>query len=154
MKFKVIIFDFAGTLFHSISQLAPGAEELLQFAKDSGLKIAGITSGNYDDTIIGHLGLDKYMDEIQVVADTGGKTPTVFDEMITKFGAKPEEAISVGDLASKEIRAMNMIGGTTIWIQGANPAVLSSNPDEIPDHSVKDLSEAKQVLEQLLKEEE
>lgn len=151
MKYKAIILDLQGTLFDSISQLLPGAEELLAFAKGKGLKLGVITNGSYSDTIIKHLKLDQYLDEIKVVSMS--KTPDEFEDLIKSFGAKPEESIAIGDLVGQEIRCMNLLGGTTIWIHRGHPGVPSVNEYEHPDYAVADLVEAKGVLENLLAEE-
>lgn len=151
MKYKAIIFDLQGTLFDSISQLLPGVEELLTYAKSQGLKLGAITSGSYGETVLAHLKLDTLLDEIKVVSMS--KAPDNFEEMLNGFSVKPEEAIAIGDLVGQEIRCMNLLGGKTIWIHKGTPGQPSVNKDEHPDYQVKNLAEAKAVLEELLKEE-
>jgi len=153
MTIKAIIFDFNGTLFHTISQLAPGAEELFTFCKTNNIRMAAITAGVYDQTVIKHLGLDKAMEKIEIVAENG-KTPNAFQQMLDNLGISPSETIAIGDLRGKEIRCMNMIGGTTIWLHGGHPGSPSLNPDENPDYSVTNLKEAQEVLKELLTQEE
>lgn len=152
MTIKAIIFDFNGTLFHSISQLAPGAENLFAFCKEHSIRMAAITAGVYEETVIHHLGLDEAMEKIQVVQD-GGKTPMAFQQLLDEMGVAPEQAIAIGDMKGKEIRCMNMIGGKTIWIHGGHLGSPSVNPDENPTYSVENLKEAQEVLEQLIAQE-
>ncbi len=152
MIIKAIIFDFNGTLFHTISQLAPGAEELFAFCKEKNIRMAAITAGVYDQTVIHHLGLDTAMEKIEIVQENG-KTPDAFRKMIEELGLDIGEVIAIGDLKGKEIRCMNMIGGKTIWIHNGRPGSPSLNPDEHPDFSVTNLKEAQAVLVDLLKEE-
>lgn len=150
---KAIIFDLQGTLFSSISQLAPGAKELFEFAKSNSIKMAGVTSGTYDETILKHLGLPEYLQEIKMVSGTG-KTVDVFDAMLSTLGVSATEAIGIGDSRAQEIRCMNMLGGTTIWLHGGRPASPSVNPDENADHQVKGLVEALAVVKQLVESQE
>jgi FMN phosphatase YigB (HAD superfamily) len=152
MKIRAIIFDFNGTLFHTISQLAPGAEELFTFCRENNIRMAAITEGVYDQNIIHHLGLDTAMEKIEIVQENG-KTPDAFRKMIEELGLDISEVIAIGDLRGKEIRCMNMIGGTTIWLHNGHPGSPALNPDENPDFAVTNLKEAQSVLQDLLNQE-
>jgi FMN phosphatase YigB (HAD superfamily) len=148
---KAIIFDFQGTLFDSISALNTGAKELMDFAKANGLKMAGITSGSYEDTILNHLGLKDAMEEIKIVSMS--KTPDDFEEVMKSLGTTAEETLVVGDQLSQEIRCGNMLGSTTIFLHKGRAVADSVNVHEHPDHSVKDLKESQAIIEKILVEE-
>lgn len=149
---KAIIFDFQGTLFNSPSQLNPGAKELMEFAKSSGIKMAGITSGSYADAILAHLGLNDFLDVIKTVSMS--KSPDDFEDVLEQLGVKAEETVAIGDQVSQEVRCINLLGGTSILVHGGREPSASVNVHEHPDHSVKGLQEAMEVIQQLLKEEE
>lgn len=150
MKYRLVIFDFAGTLFFDPSVLIEGAEELLEFVQQRGLKMAAVTAGTYDTSQINALGLDKYIDPIRIVGWNESKSPKLYQEVIDHFGLKSNEVVGVGDLLHREISSLNQLGATTIWVRNFwNSARVPDNPNQEPNFIANDLHEVKEIIEEL-----
>ena len=80
-----------------------------------------------------------------------GKTPELYQKVVERLGVKPEEVIGVGDLLHREIKALNILGSKTIWIQNKwSRKVSEFKESEKPDYIVSDLFQTKEIIKELV----
>ena len=139
---QAVIFDLYGTLFTLPEGLKDGALVLLEFCKGKGLKMAAVTSGNYDQAFLDQLGLSKYLNPVRCLSLFEKKEPKIFKEVLDELGVTPQQAVGVGDLLEKEIKSMHALGMTTIWLTSTSEA---DKPDEA-DYLVHDLQAVQMII--------
>ncbi len=129
----------------------PGAEELMQFLKEKGIKVA-LASGTRKATVLSHLkklNCEDYFDAI-VGGDeikNGKPAPDIFLKAAALIGAKPEECIVFEDSANGIRSAVNA-GMKCIGIPD-----VAKFTEEIKDllfAELNNLSEATEVLNKYL----
>ena len=88
-------------IFEEAIEPFPGMVELIKELKSRGYKVAVTTSRMYNSTMVGlrKFGLDEVLDVIVTAEDTTKHKPDPEPALITleKLGAKPEEALLIGD---------------------------------------------------------
>ena len=88
-------------IFEEMIEPFPGMVDLVKGLKDKGYKVAITTSRMYSSTMVGlrKFGLDEVFDVIVTANDTTKHKPDPEPVLITleKLGAKPEEALMIGD---------------------------------------------------------
>lgn len=88
-------------IFEEMIEPFPGMVDLIKGLKAKGYKVAITTSRMYNSTMVGlrKFGLDEVFDAIVTSNDTTKHKPDPEPVLITldKLGAKPEEALMIGD---------------------------------------------------------
>ncbi len=97
----------------------PGAVAMLKRLKEQGIKTAICTDMTAD---VQHLkliklGLKPYIDALVASEENGMEKPhgRMFQLALDKLGAKPEEAIMVGDSLPKDVQGGRSIGMAAMW---------------------------------------
>ncbi len=130
------------------------AEDVLKLLKDEGKLIGVITDGNatVQEAKVRLLGLFDIIDAL-VLPDAlvvNGEThltkpnPVVYEECLKKLGAKPEEAVYIGDNPAKDFWGAKKIGMKTIQIvreEGLFMRKEAPSEEYEADESVRDLRE-------------
>jgi len=114
------------TARYSTSQAHWHAEEdaipTLQALRDAGLRLGLISNAGYDEdiqTLIDKAGLRPYFEFIISSAAFGLRKPhpRIFELALEALGARPEQAVMVGDILETDILGANQMGIRSIWIK-------------------------------------
>ena len=109
----------------------PGAEELLRFLRDKGIKVSTTTATNAERTtrFLGMVGLLKYFDEICCAEHVkeGKPAPDLYAFACDKLGFPPSECIAVED-APNGIKSAVSAGCRCIFV----PDQTENEPDVEP----------------------
>jgi putative hydrolase of the HAD superfamily len=73
----------------------------------------------------------------------GKPNPAVFEHLLSQLGAKPEEAVMVGNSLERDIAGARAAGITSIWIRLPGEKDSSSI---VPDHTITDLRELRKLM--------
>ena len=97
----------------------PGAVAMLERLKSQGIKTAICTDMTADvqHLKLTKLGLKPYIDALVASEENGMEKPhgRMFQLALDKLGAKPEEAIMVGDSLPKDVQGGRSIGMAAMW---------------------------------------
>ncbi len=97
----------------------PGALAMLKRLKEQGIKTAICTDMTADvqHLKLTKLGLKPYIDALVASEENGMEKPhgRMFQLALDKLGAKPEEAIMVGDSLPKDVQGGHSIGMAAMW---------------------------------------
>lgn len=96
---------------------------------------------------IKRLGLNKYFILIKIIS--GNKSENDFRDCINKMNLKASEITVIGDRVEGEIRLGNIFGMTTVWFKkGIFSKRKPMNDEETPDHTIVDLNEIINLVQQ------
>jgi putative hydrolase of the HAD superfamily len=89
--------------------------------------------------------LVPYFDHIVISGDFGKGKPdvSIFQHALELLGAKPGEAVMVGDKLTTDIKGGNAAGLHTVWI---NRVDRPKDPAIVPEFEIKHLSELHAIL--------
>lgn len=92
--------------------------------------------------------LVPYFDHIVISGDFGKGKPdvSIFQHALELLGAKPGEAVMVGDKLTTDIKGGNAAGLHTVWI---NRVDRPKDPAIVPEFEIKHLSELHAILSKL-----
>ncbi|WP_368502643.1 HAD family hydrolase (plasmid) [Alkalihalophilus sp. As8PL] len=135
--------------FHMFVKPFKGSLELLQYLKQSQLKLGIVTNGGTEiqSKKIQQLNLHEYVDVILISEQENCEKPEpkIFNKALYLLDCEPEESYFVGDNIINDILGAKNVGMHTIFIE--NKHSFNKNDMEIyPDYSVKSLEELTDVL--------
>ena len=101
------------------------------------------------------LELDAYFDEVFISDYLGVKKPhpKIFKKALRKMGAKPEEALMVGDRLYSDIYGAKEVGMGTIWFKYGKYANRELEYLDYADFTVRSLEEVVEIVRGLNSEE-
>lgn len=128
----------------------PAATDVLNALATAGLRVAlisntGFTSGDIYRKWFADLGwsdsfeVTTFSNEAAVAKPTG----SIFTDTLDEMGARPADALHVGDNLYSDIAGAHRVGMSTAWISGYD----SRDPEVEPDYVLKDLSDLPAVVE-------
>jgi len=116
------LIPFWTAVYPECAMPMPGLRKTLDAIKAMGLPIGAITNGWGDVQYkkIGMLGVRSYMKSITCAEQAGARKPDVriFRKALASLGAKPEEAVHIGDNPDADIAGATGAGMTAIWLSG------------------------------------
>lgn len=115
------------------------------------VKLLLLTNGSPDlqqEKLDGVPELIPYFDHIVISGDFGKGKPdvSIFQHALELLGAKPGEAVMVGDKLTTDIKGGNAAGLHTVWI---NRVDRPKDPAIVPEYEIKHLSELHAILSTL-----
>ena len=115
------------------------------------VKLLLLTNGSPDlqqEKLDGVPELIPYFDHIVISGDFGKGKPdvSIFQHALELLGAKPGEAVMVGDKLTTDIKGGNAAGLHTVWI---NRVDRPKDPAIVPEFEIKHLSELHAILSKL-----
>ncbi len=151
MKYKLVIFDWEGTLGDSLGQtMIPGAEGCLTHLQQSGITLAIAT--NKRDTSLQRDLIFFGLTDVFQVARSANRTapkpdPQMLLEILQETGVDPESALMIGDSESDMAMAHTLgIKAIGIDLSGQYGALLRTAG---ACHVVRDYEALMQYLKQL-----
>ena len=141
---NVIIFDFNRTLFEpKAGQLMPGAEAVLQDARDKGYVLVLLAAAKPSrDKVLAGLGIGDYFVETHLVE---AKQLHMLHGIARRHKANLAQSFVVGDRALGEVQLGHKAGWRTIWLQAGKLA--SELPDDYsPDYTIISLSQVTSII--------
>lgn len=130
------------------------AAPTLQTLRERGCRL-GIVSNAADDedvqTLVNQANLRGYFDFILTSAKAGYRKPRpeIFQQALAHWGARPEQAVMVGDIVSADVVGAANVGMASVWIRRRNNS--AENQEWIkrypPGAVIDALSELPGVLE-------
>lgn len=127
----------------------PGLNEMLAHLRGKGLKLGIVTNGYtaFQDGNIRALGLHSYFDDIVISEREGLRKPDplIFDLALRRLGARPEEALMVGDHAENDVQAARQAGLGTVWKEHDD-----GEPPADADWTIRHLCELVPIVDRLL----
>jgi HAD superfamily hydrolase (TIGR01549 family) len=135
-------------------RVEPDAIPCLEALRARGCRL-GIVSNAADDadvqTLVDNAQLRPYFDFILTSAVAGVRKPNprIFQDALAQWGAKPEQAVMVGDTVAADIAGANGVGIASIWIprRQDTPDNHSAARQHCPDATVSALSQIPELLE-------
>lgn len=130
-------------------EFLPGADRLLRAA--AAYRTCLVSNGKSEEQWgkIRLLGLERRFDHVLVSQEVGSAKPHpgIFQRALDLVGAKPQQAVMIGDSLQADIAGAEALGIGTIWINphGWSAAGASAQPDAI----VGGPAEAAELLEKL-----
>jgi len=103
------------------AEALPGAEEVLAAARARGARTALVSNWDHaraGPAMLEHTGLAPLLDHV-VISETVGfrkPHPRIFEAALAPFGASPQRALHVGDLAASDVHGAGRLGFRTVWI--------------------------------------
>jgi len=130
--------------------LIPGTEELLRYLKDAGVKCALITN-NSRRSVESVLGRHPLSFDLVLSRDDGAlkPDPQAFLSALEQLGARPDEALAIGD-AHLDLIAAERAGIEEFILVGSKPWIGELLPAGVPHHKAIDLVEARAIVTRLL----
>ncbi len=130
--------------------LVPGTEELLRCLKDAGVKCALITN-NSRRSVESVLGRHSLSFDLVLSRDDGAlkPDPQAFLSALEQLGARPDEALAIGD-AHLDLIAAERAGIGEFILVGSKPWIGELLPAGVPHHKAVDLIEARAIVTRLL----
>ena len=127
---------------------------MLETLRSQGYRIGLISNAGDDEdvqTLIDNAGLRPYFEYIITSAAAGIRKPhpRIFRGALDFFGAKPEEAVMVGDFLDADILGANNLGMGSVWIKrrAAPSHVEKFRPVITPQATIEALSELPELLQ-------
>lgn len=122
---------FQQALVHAYD--APAAA--LGSLRKAGLRLAVVSNFGHAGVLrdaLGRLGLLPHLDAVVVSAEVGylKPHPAVFGEALRRVGARPDEAVMVGDDAERDVRGAKRAGMRAVWIPFPRDAPAAAPPPE------------------------
>lgn len=129
------------------------AAPMLEALRSGGARL-GIVSNASDDhdvqTLVDNAGLRGYFDFIISSAAVGVRKPhpKIFELALSQWGARPEQAVMVGDTVSADVAGANRSGIASVWITRRNdtPENRAAARETPPDATITALSELPGLL--------
>ena len=141
---SVIIFDFNRTIYDpETGDLTLGAMDLLEALHGGNILVLLGKGDEERRKLVAGLGVENYFDKIIIKMDKGVEDY----EAVRDSYPEADDFIVVGDRIKKEIVCGNKAGMKTIWFRsGKFSDEVPSEPDEEPNHIIKNLGEVEGVL--------
>ena len=135
---KLAIIDFNRTIYDpETNTLVPGATEVLEFLADKKFTLVLISKKEAGRSErISNLGLNRYFAEMIFVDN---KTPQLFREILSRYGADPAQTYVLGDHLHQEMYAGNVVGAKTIHLKRGKFAGLKPHKGEKPWKTITQL---------------
>ncbi len=134
----------------------PGVHAVLARLRDRGLRLGMLSNASDIDNVERLLAgsqLSGIFDPVVISAAAGVRkpTPTLFLDILAKWGVAPGEAAMVGDLLGEDILGAQRAGLHQIWVRGeADPAFNAEYMGVVvPEWTVETLEEVPPLLESL-----
>jgi len=103
-----------------MSDLMPGAEQLLSSLKANGTRMAVVTNSfeGHVDIILEDLGVARYIDVTVDGSDVEAYKPMKqpFEYSLEKLDASPKESLMIGDEFYSDIVGASSVGLRTVWV--------------------------------------
>jgi HAD superfamily hydrolase (TIGR01549 family) len=126
-----------------------GAVELLQAARDAGVPVAVVTNNLREEQVnkLEYCGMTDLVAALVTSEETGFSKPSpeIFHEALARVGAKPENAVMLGDGWSTDVEGARASGIRPVWFNRRAAASPDSTVQEI-----RSLVPAVRVLSELL----
>jgi len=125
------------------------AKEIIEYAKNKGLKVAIITDSDgkpeIKDERIKKLGFDKIVDFVLKSDEIGFNKPCkkMFETALEKMQLRAEEVIIVGDDPPLDLKVPHEMGMKTVWKRVKNVPV-----PEYADYIIDDLKELEKIIDE------
>jgi len=105
----------------SASLAVDGAEELLARVRGRGVRTVLVSNWDHaraGSAMLAHTGLAPLLDHVVISEAVGFRKPhpKIFEEALAPFGAVPQAALHVGDLAKADAWGAGRLGFRTAWI--------------------------------------
>ena len=156
MRYPFVIFDWGDTIMKDdpvlqtpmfewrVVEAVDGAEDVLRaLSADRILVMAmGAAQSNEFDIhqALQRVGLDQYFDYIFCFKNTGLKKPSkeFYTHVLHAIGARPADAVMVGDHFENDVLAVNAVGVDAVWF---NPTTVENRTGEQHQtiHDLRDL---------------
>ena len=147
----------AGTVpLDLVGRLVPGAEAALRWCKAHGLTTGLITNTLWrgDEEVredARRFGFDDAIDHIASSHSVGWQKPhrAIFERALSLAGARPADALMVGDRMLQDVFGAKSLGMRAIWrrpLEGAPQEAV----DVVPDATIEDLTELPAIVEKWL----
>ncbi len=131
-------------------RLYPEAEEILQYLHDKGYIIGAIANQDFGtEKRLEEYGIRKYFSSITASAEEGvaKPDPEIYCRAFKSAGCSAENSVMIGDRLDNDIAPAKALGMKTIWIkQGFSAYCSPTCPLELPDHTILNLLELKNIL--------
>ncbi len=128
----------------------------LETLRDQKYRLAIVSNAGDDadvQTLINNAGIRGYFDYIITSAAAGVRKPNpkIFEMALQALGARPQEAVMVGDTLGADILGAQNAGMPGIWIsRRASPSLTDAHAETIvPDVEIKTLLELPEVLKEI-----
>lgn len=135
--------DFVNFLYKS-HQKIDGADEILEYLKDK-YKLIIVSNSSYheQDSRLTEAGIREYFDELYTSEEVGYPKPTkeFFDHVFKDIDVDKDEVIIIGDSIKADIEGGKNYGIKTCWFN-----FLKEPDSDIPDFTIKNLTELKEIL--------
>ena len=136
-----------------LSQIRPYSDvfETLGYLRDRGINTAIISNGIRapQENKVSRLGIANLVKHRFYSEDAGKNkpAPAIYRLALKSIGAKPPEALMVGDICKVDIRGARDAGLHTCWYRGgAYSNLLPKNPAEQPEFTITTLSKLKSIV--------
>ena len=132
-------------------QLYPDARTTLAWARDAGYRLGlvanGWTGGEALARELAASGLGPYLDAVTVSADAGWLKPhpAIFNEVLTRLGVEPENAVMVGASLNADIAGAKLLGMRAVWKRNGKRAAPPPGRTVEPDAVIDDLWELRRL---------
>jgi len=128
----------------------PDVKPTLASLRWKGYKIFIVTTGVHSrqQKKVELLGLRPYADEVLICdSDLGLGKREYYETLLSRWGLKPNEVMSVGDRPYSEIRICNELGMVTVQIlHGPYASWEPKSPLEVPDYRIRRIAELPDVI--------
>lgn len=105
------------------AKMGEGVRETLDWFKDRGIKMGVISNAEGQiKRLLEHVGVDEYFDVVLDSKEVGIEKPDIriFRKALDCVGARPEEAIHVGDLLETDVMGSKAAGMTPVLVDREN----------------------------------
>jgi len=137
-----------------ISEPVPGAFDVLRWCRSKGLRIVLVTNtlARGDEEALADwrgFGLADVIDGIVSSHGTGWRKPhrAMFDRALAIAGARPHEAVHVGDNLVADVWGAKRLGIRAVWRRVADPP---QDVAALPDAVIREMAELPAVVERWL----
>lgn len=136
-------------------RIIPGARELLEYAKNSKLRVVVVTNTSFSATgvlkLLENAGLGDYVDYVASSSDLGVEKPNprIFQIALRAINVEPYEAIHIGDSCSRDVLGSLLAGLKPVLYARKHSSVELCKALNIP--IVDSLKKTIGVLEAILK---
>ncbi len=129
--------------FQNSRGVIEGAEDLLRFCRDKGIKVAVVTNGEagMQRDALKAFSLDVYVDFLVTPASSSEIKPSseIFKRALSLTGAAPNRTLMIGDTFHRDIVGALNMGITPVWLNRTGEPV----PDGLQVIEVRSLKELK-----------